>query len=69
MERQRQRELGYIAAQKVDEASMDIEEIIQETRKLINQPATSEERYMRLGKILDAAYQARTELKSISTRS
>jgi hypothetical protein len=64
-QRTRQRELGYIAAAKIDEASMDIEDVICETRKLINQPSTSEERYMRLGKILDAAYQARAELKSI----
>lgn len=65
VERIRQRELGYIAAQKVDEAAMSLEDIIREARTLITQPTSAEERYMRYGKILDLANRAKSELNSI----
>jgi hypothetical protein len=65
MERDRQRPVGYIAAQHIDNARDEFGEIIAEARKLLHQSNTPEERYMRLGKILDAAHQGKDELGQI----
>lgn len=64
--RVRQRPVGYIAAQHIASAVDELDAIIAEARKLLMTSNTPEEKYMRLGKILDAAHQGKSELEQIN---
>jgi hypothetical protein len=62
--RRRERAVGYRAGQRIDEARMSLSEIIRETRSLLRHPNT-DERYQRLGIILDAAHEGLRQLDQI----
>ena len=68
-QRERVKPVGYRAAQRIENADQELEQIIDEARKLINQPNSVEERYLRLGKILDAAHEGQKQLRAIRTKS
>lgn len=65
-ERQRTKPVGYDAGQHIDAAQMALARVISETRKLINQPTSAEDRYRTLAEILAEAHHAREELRNIA---